>query len=109
LDDLTLAWRLQVERNPYLSLGAVFAAGYVLGGGVPVRLVRFALTTGARMAATLAVREALAGSIDLGSLVKQIGGREREGSQRRASRNRESTSGSREERENRDERAAARS
>src|SRR5262245_13334072 len=70
LDDITLAWRLQAERSPYLSLGGAFAAGYVLGGGVPLRLVRFALMTGARMAATMAVREVIGGSFDLASLYK---------------------------------------
>lgn len=68
LDDVTLAWRLQVERNPYLSLGAVFAVGYVLGGGVPLRLVRFAAGTGARMAASMVLREMLSGSFDLSAL-----------------------------------------
>jgi hypothetical protein len=80
LDDITLAWRLQAERNPYLSLGAAFAAGYVLGGGVPLRLVRFAVGTGARMAATMALREALGGSLDLASLYKKP--RERNSSER---------------------------
>ena len=80
LDDVTLAWRLQAERNPYLSLGAAFAAGYVLGGGVPLRLVRFAVGTGARMAATAALREAFGGSLDLASLYKKP--RERNSSER---------------------------
>jgi hypothetical protein len=80
LSDIVLAWRLQAERNPYLSLGAAFAAGYVLGGGVPVRLVRFAVGTGARMAATMALREVLAGSLDLSAFT---GARESNGSQRR--------------------------
>jgi hypothetical protein len=80
LDDITLAWRLQAERSPYLSLGAAFAAGYVLGGGVPLRLVRFAVGTGARMAATMALREALGGSLDLASLYKKP--RERNSSER---------------------------
>jgi hypothetical protein len=79
LDDVTLAWRLQAERSPYLSLGAAFAAGYVLGGGVPLRLVRFAAGTGARMAATMALREVFGGSFDLASLLKP---RERDSSER---------------------------
>jgi hypothetical protein len=61
LDDIALAWKLQAEKNPYLSLGAVFAAGYVLGGGVPVAAVRLALGVGARMALSMAMREMLAG------------------------------------------------
>jgi hypothetical protein len=62
MDDITLAWQLQAEKNPYLSLGAVFAAGYVLGGGVPVAAVRLALGVGARMAMSMAVRELIAGA-----------------------------------------------
>jgi len=57
VEDIALATRLQLERNPYLTLGSIFAAGYVLGGGVPVRAVRFALGLGVRMGATIALRE----------------------------------------------------
>jgi hypothetical protein len=56
-DDVALASRLQLERNPYLTLASFFALGYVLGGGVPVRAVRFALGMGVRMGATMAMRE----------------------------------------------------
>lgn len=62
LDDISLAWKLQAEKNPYLSLGAVFAAGYVLGGGIPVAAVRLALGVGARMALSMAVRELIEGA-----------------------------------------------
>jgi DNA-binding NtrC family response regulator len=63
VDDVALAARLQLERSPYLTLGSIFAAGYVLGGGVPVRVVRFALAMGMRMGASMAFRElAYAGS-----------------------------------------------
>jgi hypothetical protein len=62
LDDISLAWKLQAEKNPYLSLAAVFAAGYVLGGGVPVAAVRLALGVGARMALSMAMRELVAGA-----------------------------------------------
>ena len=57
VEDVALVARLQLQRNPYLTLGSVFAAGYVLGGGVPVRVVRFALGMGMRMAGTIALRE----------------------------------------------------
>ena len=56
-EDVALASRLQLERNPYLTLASFFALGYVLGGGVPVRAVRFALGMGVRMGATMAMRE----------------------------------------------------
>lgn len=56
--DLDTLARDQLERRPYLVLGALFAAGYVLGGGVPPRLMGFAFGVGTRVAAS-----ALAGQI----------------------------------------------
>ncbi len=57
VEDVALVSRLQLERNPYVTIGSFFALGYVLGGGVPVRAVRFALGMGIRMGATVAMRE----------------------------------------------------
>jgi hypothetical protein len=53
----TLA-RDQLDRRPYLTLGALAAAGYVLGGGLPPRIMAFAFGVGTRLAAN-----ALAGQI----------------------------------------------
>lgn len=55
--DLSLATRLQLERSPYLTLGATFGVGYVLGGGIPLRLLMLAAAFGGRMAASMALRE----------------------------------------------------
>ncbi len=55
--DLSLASRLQLERSPYLTLAATFGVGYVLGGGIPLRLVTFAAALGGRVAASMALRE----------------------------------------------------
>ena len=55
--DLSLASRLQLERSPYLTLAATFGVGYVLGGGIPLRLLTFAAAFGGRVAASMALRE----------------------------------------------------
>lgn len=82
LDDAALAWRLQAERNPYLSLGMVFGIGYVLGGGIPATAVRLGLSAGVRMAATMALREVLiraAGARHAPSRSPRANGGDREG------------------------------
>lgn len=82
LDDAALAWRLQAERNPYLSLVTVFGVGYVLGGGIPAAAIRLALGAGLRMAATMALREVLtraAGPRHVRSRSSRTNGGDREG------------------------------
>lgn len=50
-EDIDALARDQMERRPYAALGAIFAAGYILGGGLPPRLMGFAFGIGARVAA----------------------------------------------------------
>lgn len=57
VDDLALASRLQLERRPYVTLGATFGLGYVLGGGVPLRLLTLGVAFGGRIAASMALRQ----------------------------------------------------
>jgi len=45
----------QVEGRPYLALGAAFGFGLVLGGGVPMGAMRFAVRTAAGMLAAQAM------------------------------------------------------
>jgi hypothetical protein len=59
LQDLRLACRLQLEGSPYLTLGSTFALGWILGGGVPFGVVRWALGMSARIATTSVVHAAL--------------------------------------------------
>jgi hypothetical protein len=59
LEDLRLASRLQLEKSPYMTLAATFAAGWVLGGGISPRLLRMLFGVGSRFAATMLLRQAL--------------------------------------------------
>ncbi len=56
----------QFEHHPYATFGAGFAAGYILGGGLPSRFTRLIFDFGTRIAvARLAqqfAREAFAGN-----------------------------------------------
>jgi hypothetical protein len=54
-NDLVELSRAQLERNLYVTLGSAFALGYVLGGGLPLRLV----TTAGRMGVMAALDAAL--------------------------------------------------
>lgn len=64
IDDLATLSRQQLERNPYATLGVAFAAGYVLGGGLPARLVALAVGVSGRAAATMLARDFLEGIQD---------------------------------------------
>ena len=41
--------RGELERRPYLTLTIAAGAGYVLGGGLPPRIVRWTLAVGGRL------------------------------------------------------------
>lgn len=49
--------REHLDRRPYLTLGVVAAAGYVLGGGLASRLTAVALGASGRVATAVVVRE----------------------------------------------------
>ena len=51
LDALRALARERVETQPYATLAAVFGAGWILGGGLPLRAVVFVGGLGARIAA----------------------------------------------------------
>lgn len=53
LGDFERVVRDQLTRRPYATLGAASGLGYVLGGGVPVRLVRMLLGLGGRLAVVM--------------------------------------------------------
>jgi len=57
--ELAALSREQLERSPYGALGVAFAAGYVLGGGLPARLIAVVAGVGGRAAATMLAREFL--------------------------------------------------
>jgi hypothetical protein len=46
--DLSMMLRESVDRRPWASLGAGFLAGYVLGGGLTLRLTTLLLGTAGR-------------------------------------------------------------
>lgn len=48
--DVSLSLRDRVDRRPLTALGAGFAAGYVLGGGLTLRLLSMLLATTGRTA-----------------------------------------------------------
>lgn len=54
--------RHHLERHPYLTLGMVAAAGYVLAGGLASRLTAVALGAGGRVATAVIARELAGGS-----------------------------------------------
>ena len=58
-DDASRSLRDQVDRSPYGSLGLAFLAGYVLGGGLTLRVGTFVLAAAGRaMLANLVTRSA---------------------------------------------------
>ena len=58
-DDAGSSLRAQVDRRPYTSLGLGFLGGYVLGGGLTIRLGTFVLAAAWRAAlANLVARDA---------------------------------------------------
>lgn len=58
LADAAGGWfRLEVERSPYWTLSAAAGVGYVLGGGLPVRLTRWAAGFGGRVLVATLIRE----------------------------------------------------
>ena len=61
---LESAVREQVTRRPYATLAAATGLGYVLGGGIPVRLSRMMFGVGGRLAFVMLaqqLREGFAG------------------------------------------------
>ncbi len=54
--------REQVVQNPWPTIGAAAAAGWLLGGGLTPRLVGVLLTTAGRLAVTDVVSAALRGA-----------------------------------------------
>lgn len=56
-DDLERFVTAQVEARPYTTLGVAAGVGYVLGGGLRLRLTRVLLGTATRLAMALATRE----------------------------------------------------
>ena len=61
-EELASSLRDQLERRPYVTLGAAAGIGYVLGGGVPKFVVRLAAGIGLRFAAYEIVKEVFAQS-----------------------------------------------
>jgi len=49
--------RSELARRPYLTLGVAAGAGYVLGGGVPSRVARWAAGVGMRVLLMSLVQE----------------------------------------------------
>lgn len=61
-EELSRFTRGELERSPYLTLGATFALGFVLGGGVPPRLLVAVTALGARAAMASLMREVASGA-----------------------------------------------
>lgn len=56
--------REPAAERPYLTSGACFALGYVLGGGVPPGAIRFLVASGGRMLTGAFLRNVLAAALD---------------------------------------------
>jgi hypothetical protein len=56
------ALREQMDQRPYVAIGAGFLAGYVLGGGLSLRLATFLAAGAARVTAAQLVARGLAGA-----------------------------------------------
>ncbi len=61
-EELSRLTRAELERSPYLTVGATFALGFVLGGGVPPRLLVAVTALGARAAMASLMREVASGA-----------------------------------------------
>lgn len=62
LDEIGQFLRAQTERRPYASIAAATGLGYVLGGGVPLRLTGFLFGLGSRFAVEMFLRELIGGA-----------------------------------------------
>lgn len=56
VEELSAAAREQLEVRPYATLGAFFALGWILGGGLTPRILRRLGSFGGRMAVSMAVQ-----------------------------------------------------
>jgi len=68
----TDALREQLDRRPYATLGAGLVAGYILGGGLSLRLATFLANAAGK--ATMA--QLIAGGLGLGRATASRGGRQ---------------------------------
>ncbi len=62
--EIRSAVREQFEHHPYMVFGAGFAAGYVMGGGLPSRCTRFLVGLGMRVAISRATQQFISNSIN---------------------------------------------
>jgi len=58
--DVSTALREQVKSRPYATLGVAAGIGYILGGGLTMRVGALLLGTGGRMVTNMLLREVLA-------------------------------------------------
>ena len=61
-EELSRFTRGELERSPYFTLAATFALGFVLGGGIPPRLLAAVTALGARAAVASLMREVASGA-----------------------------------------------
>jgi len=60
MQQLQKSARTQVVRSPYRTLGIAVGVGYVLGGGLPLRVVGLLMGMGTRLAFEVATRNLVA-------------------------------------------------
>jgi hypothetical protein len=77
LGDAEKAARSGVRTRPYATLGTAFAVGWVLGGGIPVRVATLATSALGRAALGLAAARLAEGRTDGGHSAKKGSGRAR--------------------------------
>jgi hypothetical protein len=61
IDEIGEFLRVQTQVRPYVSLGGAAAVGYVLGGGIPTRVIGMLAALGSRFAVEMFLRELVGG------------------------------------------------